>query len=76
MLYEVITRASVARAGSAALRGPVEGVRAGLEVLCGPGATLTEDDLDFPSAAAGLEGVRFIGKCVESSKSGAVWVEL
>ncbi len=38
------------------------------------GAALTQDDLDFPSAAAGLAGVRFIGKCVESSQAGAAWV--
>jgi len=40
------------------------------------GGELTEDDLDFPKAADGLAGVRFIGKCVESSKAGAAWVEL
>jgi predicted dehydrogenase len=33
-------------------------------------------ELDFPGAAEGIAGVRFIGKCVESSKQGAVWVEL
>jgi predicted dehydrogenase len=38
------------------------------------GKTLTEADLDFPNAEAGLDGVRFIGKCVESSNKGAVWV--
>jgi predicted dehydrogenase len=32
-------------------------------------------DLDFPGGEAGLDGVRFIGKCVESSQKGAVWVE-
>jgi predicted dehydrogenase len=36
---------------------------------------LTGDDLDFPGIAAGLRGVEFIEKCVESSKKGAVWVE-
>ncbi len=30
---------------------------------------------DFPGVRAGLEGVRFIGKCVESSAKGAVWVD-
>jgi predicted dehydrogenase len=38
------------------------------------GQSLTEDDLDFPNAENGLEGVKFIGKCVESSQKGAVWV--
>ena len=38
------------------------------------GKTLSQDDLDFPNAEAGLDGVRFIGKCVESSDKGAVWV--
>jgi predicted dehydrogenase len=40
------------------------------------GQPLTEADLDFPNAENGLEGVQFIGKCVESSEKGAVWVEL
>lgn len=34
------------------------------------------DDLDFPSVQDGLEGVRFIDKCVESSRQGCVWVSL
>jgi predicted dehydrogenase len=33
-------------------------------------------ELDFPNVEDGLSGVRFIGKCVESSKKGAVWVEV
>lgn len=40
------------------------------------GATLGEGDLDFPGAEDGISGVRFIGKCVESSQQGAVWVDL
>ncbi|MCL2833341.1 MAG: Gfo/Idh/MocA family oxidoreductase [Treponema sp.] len=40
------------------------------------GEKLTEEDLDFPDAEMGLDGVRFIGKCVESSNLGAVWVNL
>jgi predicted dehydrogenase len=40
------------------------------------GQPLTEADLDFPNAENGLEGVKFIGKCVESSEKGAVWVDL
>ncbi len=38
------------------------------------GATLSAEDLDFPSTEDGISGVRFIGKCVESSQKGAVWV--
>jgi predicted dehydrogenase len=38
------------------------------------GEPLTEADLDFPNAEDGINGVRFIGKCVESSNKGAVWV--
>jgi predicted dehydrogenase len=38
------------------------------------GGALSEGDLDFPKAEDGVSGVRFIGKCVESSSRGAVWV--
>jgi predicted dehydrogenase len=38
------------------------------------GKPLSEEDLDFPSIEAGLDGVRFISKCVESSDKGAVWI--
>jgi predicted dehydrogenase len=38
------------------------------------GKPLSGDDLDFPDAEMGLDGVKFIGKCVESSQKGAVWV--
>ncbi|MDR2313131.1 MAG: Gfo/Idh/MocA family oxidoreductase [Spirochaetaceae bacterium] len=38
------------------------------------GETLTKDDLDFPTVQDGLEGVRFIHACVESSRRGAVWI--
>jgi predicted dehydrogenase len=31
-------------------------------------------DLDFPNVEMGIDGVRFIGKCVESSRAGATWV--
>lgn len=31
-------------------------------------------DMDFPSIEMGIDGVRFIGKCVESSQKGAVWI--
>ena len=39
------------------------------------GAALTEDDLDFPTLQAGIDGVKFIGKCVESSQQGALWLD-
>jgi predicted dehydrogenase len=39
------------------------------------GVTLNAEDLDFPSTEDGISGVRFIGKCVESSQKGAVWVD-
>jgi hypothetical protein len=39
------------------------------------GLALTEEDLDFPDAEAGYDGVKFIGKCEESSDKGAVWVD-
>ena len=38
------------------------------------GEKLSENDLDFPDAEMGIDGVRFIGKCVESSDRGAIWV--
>jgi len=38
------------------------------------GEKLKKDDLDFPTAEDGAQGVRFIGRCVESSKKGAAWV--
>jgi predicted dehydrogenase len=37
-----------------------------------PGKT----DMDFPDAEMGIDGVKFINKCVESSDRGAVWVKL
>jgi predicted dehydrogenase len=40
------------------------------------GGRLTEKDLDFPSVDEGVSGVRFIGKCVESSERGAAWVNI
>jgi predicted dehydrogenase len=38
------------------------------------GRRLTKADLDFPGVDDGIRGVRFIEKCVESSRNGAVWV--
>jgi len=39
------------------------------------GQSLSGDDLDFPGVDDGIRGVRFIERCVESSKKGAVWVD-
>ena len=39
------------------------------------GGALTEADMDFPGAEDGVSGVRFIGKCVDSSQKGAVWLD-
>ena len=39
------------------------------------GDIVTEEELDFPNARDGANGVRFVEKCVESSKKGAIWVE-
>ena len=33
-----------------------------------------EADMDFPGAGMGVDGVKFINKCVESSSNGAIWV--
>ena len=38
------------------------------------GKTPDEADLDFPGVEMGIDGVKFISKCVESSNKGAVWV--
>ena len=40
------------------------------------GKELTEEDLDFPSAKMGVDGVKFIGACVESSDKDSAWVQL
>lgn len=39
------------------------------------GQELTGRDRDFPGVREGIEGVRFIEKCVESSGRGAVWID-
>lgn len=39
------------------------------------GGAVEYDDMEFPSVRAGLEGVRFINRCVESSAQGAVWID-
>jgi len=38
------------------------------------GEPLTKDDLDYPDVKDGIRGVKFIEKCVESSKKGAAWI--
>ena len=40
------------------------------------GEELTEADCDFPGIDSGIEGIKFIHACVESSKNDAAWVEL
>lgn len=39
------------------------------------GGALSENDLDFPGVEAGIQGVRFIERSVESSQKGAVWID-
>jgi predicted dehydrogenase len=39
------------------------------------GQPLTADEADFPGVEDGIQGVRFIEKCVESSGKGAVWLD-
>ncbi len=40
------------------------------------GEKVNEADFDYPSAEMGIAGVKFVEKCLESSKKGAVWVDL
>ena len=40
------------------------------------GAPLLPEDLDFPGVEDGISGVRFVHRCVESSRMGAARVEL
>ncbi len=40
------------------------------------GAALLPEDLDFPGVDDGISGVRFVHRCVESSRRGAARVEL
>lgn len=35
---------------------------------------LSKDDIDFPTIDDGLDGVKFIHKCVESAENGNIWV--
>ncbi len=39
------------------------------------GEIITNDNAHFQSVNAGLRGMRFIEKCVESSKNGGIWVK-
>src|ERR1700737_3280767 len=39
------------------------------------GGDLSTADLDFPGVEDGISGVRFIDRCVESSRKGPAWVE-
>lgn len=39
------------------------------------GAAVSPQDFDYPGVKQGLQGVKFIEKCVESSQKGAVWVD-
>jgi len=39
------------------------------------GAEVSPQDFDYPGVKQGLQGVKFIEKCVESSQKGAVWVD-
>jgi predicted dehydrogenase len=39
------------------------------------GESLTTEDMDYPGVGEGVQGVRFIERCVESSKKGAIWTD-
>lgn len=39
------------------------------------GEPVNPDDYDFPKIEDGIAGVKFIHKCVDSSKQGAVWID-
>ncbi|MDH7512069.1 MAG: Gfo/Idh/MocA family oxidoreductase [Clostridiales bacterium] len=39
------------------------------------GQPVSADEADFPDVEEGLRGVKFIEKCVESSRKGALWVD-
>jgi predicted dehydrogenase len=40
------------------------------------GGLLSTDDLDFPGVEEGVQGVRYIEKCVESSAQGSIWLDM
>ena len=39
------------------------------------GESLTAEDMDYPGVDEGVQGIRFIERCVESSKKGAIWTD-
>ncbi len=39
------------------------------------GGIINEEDFDYPNIDAGIDGVKFISKCVESMEKGSVWVD-
>ena len=39
------------------------------------GEALSGNDQDYPGIQAGIQGVKFIEKCVESSQKGTVWID-
>ncbi len=39
------------------------------------GEAINPAEIDYPKIDAGIAGVKFIHKCVESSKQGAVWID-
>jgi predicted dehydrogenase len=39
------------------------------------GDPVTQKEIDYPDVQQGLQGIKFIEKCVESSQKGAVWVD-
>ncbi len=39
------------------------------------GESLSKEELDFPGVDEGVRGVKFIEKCVESSKKEAAWID-
>jgi len=38
--------------------------------------TFTEDMIDYPTVSAGVEGIKFVEACLESSRNGNVWVDI
>ena len=40
------------------------------------GDLLTKKDMEYPGVKDGIRGVKFIEKCVESSKKGAIWINV
>ncbi len=38
--------------------------------------TFTEDRIDYPTVAAGVQGIRYVEACLKSNEKGNVWVEV